>query len=57
MLISMAGALAVFVIGLTAFAPLGNHGLWLAFTLFFVARAVGQMWMAPGLTRRSFVRS
>ncbi len=57
MLISMAGALAVFVIGLTAFAPLGNHGLWLAFTLFFIARAVGQMWMAPGLTRRSFVRS
>ena len=57
MLISMAGALAVFVIGLTAFAPLGNHGLWLAFTLFFIARAMGQVLMAPGLTRRSFVRS
>ena len=54
MLISMAGALAVFVIGLTAFAPLANHGLWLAFTLFFIARAVGQVWMAPGLTRREF---
>ena len=57
MLISMAGALAVFLLALTVFAPLGNHGLWLAFTLFFIARAVGQAWLLPGLTRRGFVRS
>jgi MATE family multidrug resistance protein len=54
MLITMAGALAVFVAGLIAFGALGNHGLWLAFTLFFLARAAGQAWMLPGLTRRAF---
>lgn len=54
MLVSMGAALAVFVAALLAFRSLGNHGLWLAFTLFFVARAVGQAWLLPGLTRRSF---
>jgi MATE family multidrug resistance protein len=54
MLATMAGALAVFIGGLLALAPLGNHGLWLAFTLFFLARAAGQMWMLPRLTRRAF---
>jgi MATE family multidrug resistance protein len=54
MLITMAGALAVFVAGLFAFGAMGNHGLWLAFTLFFLARAAGQAWMLPGLTRRAF---
>ncbi len=54
MLMTMAGALAVFVAGLFAFGALGNHGLWLAFTLFFLARAAGQAWMLPGLTRRAF---
>jgi MATE family multidrug resistance protein len=54
MLISMGAALAVFVAGLVVFGPLGNHGLWLAFTLFFVARAAGQAWLLPGLTRRAF---
>jgi MATE family multidrug resistance protein len=54
MLISMGAALAVFVAGLFAFAPFGNHGLWLAFTLFFIARAAGQAWLLPGLTRRAF---
>jgi MATE family multidrug resistance protein len=57
MLISMGAALAVFVAALFAFSPLGNNGLWLAFTLFFVARAAGQAWLAPGLTRRSFANS
>jgi MATE family multidrug resistance protein len=57
MLISMGVALAVFVAGLVAFGPLGNHGLWLAFTLFFVARAAGQSWLLPGLTRRAFAGS
>jgi MATE family multidrug resistance protein len=54
MLISMAAALAVFVLALLAARPLGNHGLWLAFSLFFVARAAGQAVMLPGLVRRSF---
>ncbi len=54
MLVTMAGALAVFVAGLAAFGSLGNHGLWLAFTLFFLVRAAGQAWMLPGLMRRSF---
>jgi MATE family multidrug resistance protein len=52
----MAAALGVFVIGLVAFRPLGNHGLWLAFTLFFLGRAAGQAWMTPGLMARSFAR-
>ena len=54
MLVCMGAALAVFVAALVAFGPLGNHGLWLAFTLFFVARAAGQAWLLPGLTRRAF---
>jgi MATE family multidrug resistance protein len=54
MLISMVAALAVFVVGLVGFSPLGNHGLWLAFTLFFVARAAGQAVLLPGLTGRAF---
>jgi MATE family multidrug resistance protein len=54
MLISMAAALAIFVSLLFAAAPLGNHGLWLAFTLFFIARAAGQAILLPGLARRSF---
>ena len=31
--------------------PLGNHGLWLAFSLFLVARAAGQALMLPRLAR------
>ena len=54
MLLSMAAALAVFVLLLVVARPLGNHGLWLAFSLFFVARAAGQAVMLPGLVRRSF---
>ena len=54
MLATMALALAVFVGGLLAFAGLGNHGLWLAFTLFFLARAAGQGALLPWLTRRAF---
>lgn len=54
MLISMAAALVAFVTMRWAFAPLGNHGLWLAFTLFFVARAAGQAMLLPGLARKTF---
>ncbi len=56
MLLSMAIALGVFAAVLFAARPLGNHGLWLAFTLFFVARGAGQAWLAPGLARRSFAQ-
>lgn len=54
MLISMAGALLAFVAGLAAFGDFGNHGLWLAFTLFLLARGAAQALMLPGLVRRAF---
>ena len=54
MLLTMIGALAVFILVMLAARPLGNHGLWLAFSLFFVARAAGQAWFLPGPTRRTF---
>lgn len=54
MLVSMAAALALFVGLLLAARPLGNHGVWLAFGLFFVARATGQALLLPSLARRSF---
>jgi len=54
MLLSMAAALAGFVGLLVLTGPLGNHGLWLAFSLFFVLRAAGQAVQLPGLVRRSF---
>ncbi len=57
MLISMVAALAVFVLAFWIARPWGNHGLWLAFTLFFVARTLGQAVMLSGLTRRSFAVS
>jgi MATE family multidrug resistance protein len=54
LLLSMAAAIVAYVLMLLAARPLGNHGLWLAFSLFFVARAAGQAWMLPALIRRSF---
>ena len=51
MLLSMAAALAVVLVALWLAAPLGNHGLWLAFSLFFVARGAGQALMTPRLMR------
>lgn len=54
MLLSMAAALAGFVVLLFAARGLGDHGLWLAFTLFFLLRAAGQLVLLPGLIRRSF---
>lgn len=52
MLGTMLFALAVFAATLWLAKPLENHGLWLAFTLLFVARAVGQAVMLPRLARR-----
>jgi MATE family multidrug resistance protein len=54
MLTSMAVALAGFVVMLFLARPLGNHGLWLAFSLFFVLRAAAQAVQLPRLIRRSF---
>jgi len=54
LLITMAAAFAVFALLLLVTGPLGNHGLWLAFTLFFVARAAGQAAMLPRLRARAF---
>ena len=54
MLQTMAAALAGYVALLWLGRGLGNHGLWLAYSLFFVLRAAGQFALLPGLTRRSF---
>ncbi|MBB4858489.1 MATE family multidrug resistance protein [Novosphingobium chloroacetimidivorans] len=52
MLGTMLLAMMVYVALLFAAVPLGNHGLWLAFTLFFVVRAAGQIAVLPRLLRR-----
>jgi len=54
MLLTMGAASAVYALLLFAPAPLGNHGLWLAFSLFMVARAAGQALLLPRLERRTF---
>ena len=54
MLLTMAAAFAVYALLLLVTGPLGNHGLWLAFTLFLVARAAGQALLLPRLTRNTF---
>lgn len=51
MLTTMAAALGLFLVVLLVAAPLGNHGLWLAFTLFFAARGAGQALLLPRLAR------
>jgi MATE family multidrug resistance protein len=50
----MVAASAFYLLLLFALQPLGNHGLWLAFTLFMIARAAGQAVLLPRLVRRSF---
>jgi MATE family multidrug resistance protein len=54
MLLTMGAAFALYSLLLLALGPLGNHGLWLAFTLFLVARAAGQALILPRLERRTF---
>ncbi|CAN7427887.1 MATE family efflux transporter [Phenylobacterium sp. LjRoot225] len=54
MLLSMGWALAGFLVLLVVARPWGNHGVWLAFSLFFLLRGVGQAILLPGLVRRSF---
>jgi len=36
---------AVFLPACYLFSSLGNHGLWLAFTLFMLSRAVTMAWL------------
>lgn len=54
LLVTMGAACAVYAALLFAAGSMGNHGLWLAFTLFLVARAAAQAAMLPGLRRRTF---
>jgi MATE family multidrug resistance protein len=54
MLLTMAAAFAIYGGLLLATGPLGNHGLWLAFSLFLVARAGGQALALPGRRRTTF---
>jgi MATE family multidrug resistance protein len=54
MLLTMGAACLVYALALFAAAPLGNHGLWLAFILFLVARAAAQALMLPRLERKTF---
>jgi MATE family multidrug resistance protein len=56
MLVTMAVAMAVYGALLYLTAPLGNDGLWLAFSIFFVIRAGGQLYLLPGLIRRDLGR-
>ena len=52
MLVTMAAAMAVYIAALYLGAPLGNAGLWLAFSLLFVVRPAGQIYLLPRLMRR-----
>ena len=54
MLLSMFAALAGYVALLWLARGSGNDGLWLAYCLFFLLRAGGQLALMPGLVRRSF---
>ncbi|MBC7520754.1 MAG: MATE family efflux transporter [Sandarakinorhabdus sp.] len=54
MLVSMAGAFALYLAALALLLPFGNHGLWLAFCLLFVFRGGLQAVLMPGLLRRQF---
>lgn len=56
MLATMAVAVAGFIALLPLTRSLGDDGLWLAFTLFLLLRAVGQAALLPGLTRRGFAQ-
>jgi len=51
---TMLAAMAVYAVLLWELHPWGNHGLWAAFTLFFVMRACAQAAVLPRLVRRSF---
>ena len=54
LLATMAFAFAVYGLLLLVTGPLGNHGLWLAFTIFLIARAAAQAALRPRLERATF---
>lgn len=54
LLVTMVAAFTTYSLVLWAAGSLGNHGLWLAFTLFFIARAAGQALLLPRLRRATF---
>ena len=54
LLLTMVAAVSVYGALLLATGPLGNHGLWLAFSLFLLVRAIGQAVLLPRLERRTF---
>ncbi|MET0363858.1 MAG: MATE family efflux transporter [Sphingobium sp.] len=56
MLLTMAVAFGAFHLVQGLAQPLGNSGLWLAFSLFFVVRGLGQMACMPALLSRDFGR-
>jgi len=57
LLATMAAAFAVYGALLLVTGPLGNHGLWLAFTLFLIVRAAGQAVLLPRLRRMTFTEA
>jgi|TARA_R100000501_G_scaffold5804_1_gene12860 MATE family multidrug resistance protein len=57
MMVGMIGAAICYALALWLTQPLGNHGLWLSFTLFLLARAAFQALQIPWLARRSFAAS
>jgi len=57
LLVTMALAMACYCAMLYLASPLANHELWLAFTIFFVLRAAGQLVLLPRLIRGDFSAS
>ncbi len=54
MMMTMLFAAIIYGLMLWLTAPLGNHGLWLSFTVFLIVRAAGQALMIPALAARTF---
>jgi MATE family multidrug resistance protein len=54
MLGTMAAAFIAYGAMLWLTTPLGNHGLWLSFTVFLLIRAAGQFLLTPRLAARTF---
>lgn len=54
MLATMLGAAVVFAASLWLSWPLGNHGLWLSFTIFLAVRAIFQAALLPRKIGQSF---
>ena len=54
LLLTMIGATVAYCLSLWLTWPLGNHGLWLSFTLYLAMRAVLQMVLLPRQMARTF---